>query len=644
MATNYTGNATPTLNNAPANSWATDAEKRSHVGNTYLVTGSGGTAGNVYAFEKYPSAVVKEVPASGLPAEIVTITDGGENLPMTSAEVSLSPIQDLNGYDSPWPGGGGVNKLPKLTAGTYENNGGKIVVDSNGTATFSGTTTAAGNVAIIPLETPITVTEQWYVQLHNSSVMPQVAANFESSSYVSVVAPALSSVNRIDQITSSNVGKVVNQVRFYIPSGVTLSGTFSPMFTEDSTPTAYSPYSNICPISGHTGAELIRTGKNLSAVEELPQTPYWGYSSAELVDLINLLPLGTYTISHKAKIVTLPSNNIVQHGRFYITAVVNGSQVPVTNYSYTQDTSPSVGKVYEDSGTFAITEENRGNINHVYAYCDSSIHTGTGRGTYEIYDIQLELGSTATSYEPYQGDTYSVTFSDQGTVYGGTYDFVSGKLTATHANIASYNGETLPGAWISDRDVYAAGTTPTTGAQVVYELATPIEYTLSTQQLTTLLGENNVWSDAGEISKLVYRSNQYVMAYDWFETWTMPKITRNNGNIIVLPYPQEYTPEIYDVDASTTGRNAAGTMVRDRVAKKHKFNYKFPPLGQADATEILNAVQDSSFTLTTASPETGAKTNYRVYVGDRSLPVYWMPNHNQNSWLYETVTMNLIEM
>ena len=230
------------------------------------------------------------------------------------------------------------------------------------------------------------------------------------------------------------------------------------------------------------------------------------------------------------------------------------------------------------------------------------------------------------------------------TVYGGVVDLAEGTLTVTWGEIASYNGEALPGRWLSDRDVYAAGTTPTTGAQVVYELATPVEYTLSPQQLTTLLGQNVVWSGAGEISKLVYRSNQYVMEYDWFETWTMPKITRNNGNIIVLPYPQEYTPEIYDVDASTTGRNAAGTMIRDRVARKHKFNYKFPPLGQTDATEILNAVQDSSFTLTTASPETGAKTNYRVYVGDRSLPVYWMPNHNQNSWLYETLTLNLIEM
>jgi hypothetical protein len=307
--------------------------------------------------------------------------------------------------------------------------------------------------------------------------------------------------------------------------------------------------------------------------------------------------------------------------------------------------------------------------------------------------------ATATDYEQYQGDTYSVTFSDQGTVYGGTFDFVTGdgEITMLSYDLA---GRTWTMETIGDNTVFSCNAISTKALnynflcnkyknagtyrsnlqngecgcfnnaggrnrisicdnaystvadfvasiadiQVVYELATPQTFTLSPQQIETLLGENNVWSDAGEISKLVYRSNQYVMAYDWFETWTMPKITRNNGNVIVLPYPQEYTPDIYDVDASTTGRNAAGTMIRDRVAVKHKFNYKFPPLSQADATEILNAVRDSSFTLTTASPETGAKTNYRVYVGDRSLPVYWMPNHNQNSWLYETLTLNLIEM
>jgi hypothetical protein len=68
------------------------------------------------------------------------------------------------------------------------------------------------------------------------------------------------------------------------------------------------------------------------------------------------------------------------------------------------------------------------------------------------------------------------------------------------AYIASYNGEALPSTWISDRDVYSAGTTPTTGAQVVYKLAEPIEYQLTPQEVRTLLGENNIWSDAGNMA------------------------------------------------------------------------------------------------------------------------------------------------
>lgn|GEM_PF-3253262 len=100
--------------------------------------------------------------------------------------------------------------------------------------------------------------------------------------------------------------------------------------------------------------------------------------------------------------------------------------------------------------------------------------------------FQLELGTTATTYEPYTN-----------TVYGGEVDWVNGVLRVTEANIASYNGETLPSVWISDRDVYIEGTTPSIGAQVVYELATPIEIPLTPEIITLLKGENNIWTDSG---------------------------------------------------------------------------------------------------------------------------------------------------
>lgn len=130
---------------------------------------------------------------------------------------------------------------------------------------------------------------------------------------------------------------------------------------------------------------------------------------------------------------------------------------------------------------------------------------------------QLELGSTATDYEPYSGQTYDITFpTEVGTVYGGLLDVTSGVLTVTDAQIASYAGETLPGEWISDRDVYVAGTTPTTGAQVVYKLATPVTYHLTPQEITSLLGTNNLWADTGD-SEVEYRANT--------ELWVQRKIT-----------------------------------------------------------------------------------------------------------------------
>lgn len=102
------------------------------------------------------------------------------------------------------------------------------------------------------------------------------------------------------------------------------------------------------------------------------------------------------------------------------------------------------------------------------------------------------------SYDPSADPALTIPLGQ--TVYGGTLDISTGKLTVTHGEIASYDGEALPGEWISDRDVYAAGTTPTIGAQVVYVLDTPQTIDLDPQQITTLKGDNNVWSDAGDVT------------------------------------------------------------------------------------------------------------------------------------------------
>ena len=111
--------------------------------------------------------------------------------------------------------------------------------------------------------------------------------------------------------------------------------------------------------------------------------------------------------------------------------------------------------------------------------------------------MQVEIGSTYTAYEPYQGDTYTADFGQ--TVYGGTLNWLTGALTVEWGLISSYSGEALPGKWISDRDVYSAGATPTSGAQIAYKLATPQTIQLTPQEIKQLQGVNTLYGD-GSIS------------------------------------------------------------------------------------------------------------------------------------------------
>ena len=106
-----------------------------------------------------------------------------------------------------------------------------------------------------------------------------------------------------------------------------------------------------------------------------------------------------------------------------------------------------------------------------------------------------EVSVTRTAGEDEETKTHQ--YSE--TIYGGVDDFVNGELTNEWGYIASYDGETLPGEWISDRDVYTPDTTPTTGAEVAYKLATPTTIETSAEEITLLKGENVLSTDGDSI-------------------------------------------------------------------------------------------------------------------------------------------------
>lgn len=248
-----------------------------------------------------------------------------------------------------------------------------------------------------------------------------------------------------------------------------LAVTFTPVQTGSGTP---SP-SNVRPISGWTDIAVQMCGKNLfdSAHADAAEQKIKNDSGTEVKDsggsytrlYTPVKPSTTYTVS------AFTANNS-KRVYFYTSEKAWISRTSSTTAMSITFTTPS--------NCFFVQFQSGSTVN-------------------EQWNIQLEVGSTATTYEPFRGISPSISLG--GTYYGGTVDLVSGVMTVTWGNIASYAGETLTGRWLSSEDAYSAGGTPTTGAQVTYELATPQTVTLTPQTIVALRGQQNVTSPAGSV-------------------------------------------------------------------------------------------------------------------------------------------------
>lgn len=193
-------------------------------------------------------------------------------------------------------------------------------------------------------------------------------------------------------------------------------------------------------------------------------------------------------------------------------------------------------------------------LNTSYAYFRISIRN-SDNSTILPSDItvQLELGNQATTYEAYKGNNYTFPFG--WTVYGGHFDN-KGNLVVTHKEIdlstLSWSATTLgsQNVWRTslpnDCKGYADNFVPTniwceqyepnsvdnmysgysgvslrTSGSYIYcsrtdlnepqgkliaELITPTSLTITSQDIPTLLGENNIFSNCGDVEVNYYTS------------------------------------------------------------------------------------------------------------------------------------------
>ena len=239
---------------------------------------------------------------------------------------------------------------------------------------------------------------------------------------------------------------------------------------------------NIRPISGWTGCNVIVCGRNLYDVTTYPLTQGKWINGGDGTQSNN--------VSYASTTDFIPFYGF-DGEKITLNKRPGGGSPGIAFYAgSTYDTF--VGGMKNNSGTAGEP-------------MTATVPAGTTHIRFTVpadtTEIMLELGETASEYEAYSGDTYAATWTEAGTVYGGVLNWTTGKLTVTDGVIASYDGEALPGVWISDRDTYAAGTTPTTGAQVVYKLAEPVVYTLSNlDEVDTLAGVNTFAADTGGVT------------------------------------------------------------------------------------------------------------------------------------------------
>lgn len=301
--------------------------------------------------------------------------------------------------------------------------------------------------------------------------------------------------------------------------------------------------SNIRPISGRTGAKLTKCGKNLLPnVREATET-YGGITFTNHGD-------GSYTLDGTATTYV----QFVDTASFWLapgTYVLSGGY-GTTSQLRSADGLTTFGHSDGSPFTFNVATEVR------FRQTLGAGSVFNGRRFYP----QLELGSTATEYTPYQGETFSASFGQ--TVYGGTLDWGKGVLTVDRAIVTlagtensvernttenahyiRYNYFGLTQSAIADgafcshfktrlntdvgdqltntfeihssilyqifrvsaslyptddvwKSYLAAQKAAGTPVQVCYKLANPTTIQLTPAQLTALQGMNNIFCDAGE--------------------------------------------------------------------------------------------------------------------------------------------------
>ena len=216
------------------------------------------------AFDVFKEDIKGTQTATGNP---ITLTDASETYAQ-GLSVELEPKQDLHGYDFPWVGGAGKNKLPLTVDGikaantggswsgnVYTDNGVTFTIqtDSNDNVTGitinrTGTSTIS---ATFVLAIGFSIPDGTYTLSGLPTNIPAgygQIQSFVTNNGVDIEWADRGSDTSLSTKTATNYTNLRLMLMVYTDYSAS-NIDYKPMIESGTQATTYSPYSNICPIS-----------------------------------------------------------------------------------------------------------------------------------------------------------------------------------------------------------------------------------------------------------------------------------------------------------------------------------------------------------------------------------------------------------
>lgn len=288
-------------------------------------------------------------------------------------------------------------------------------------------------------------------------------------------------VDGIDPLLNWQKTETAASVTCYPLPAAPLDPVVNFAFTETGPAEGTKGPDNPSTIAGVTQAKVTRCGKNLLSPPNDTRTRN-GITLTNNND-------GTYTVNGTASADTnfnFRSNLFLPAGTYIISGCPSGGSASTFAFG----TSGGI-RDYGSGATFSLE-----NLSERAFWVQVSSGATVTNVTFKP---QLELGSAATAFEPYEGVDYTVNLGD--TYYGGAVDLSAGTMTVTHVmvepdslsfDISAHPADTASFQYADTfgRTVTTDGNTLTitgeTGGKIVYNLATPETVSLSPLQIYSL--------------------------------------------------------------------------------------------------------------------------------------------------------------